>query len=94
MINTKAKESRKIHWIKKRLEGMGFYVVLSRASLGPFDLVALNAAGVLLIQVKCNSYPDAAESETLYNFNRMPLNAKKQVWMFSDGKREPAVKDY
>jgi len=93
-MNTKEKESRKIRWIKKRLEQIGFYVILSRASLGPFDLVAMNAAGVLLIQVKCNDWPDAAESETLYNFNRMPINSKKQAWVFYDGKKEPAVKDY
>ena len=93
-MNTKEKESRKIRWAKKRLEEIGFYVILSRASLGPFDLVAMNAAGVLLVQVKCNGYPDAAESETLYNFNRMPINSKKQVWLFRDGKKEPIVKDY
>jgi len=94
MINTKEKESRRLRSTKKHLETIGFYVVLSRASLGPFDLVAMNANGILFIQVKCNSWPDAAEEETIRNFNKCPKPYIKQVWRFDDRKVNPQVKTY
>ena len=94
MINTKEKESRRLRSAKKHLEGIGFYVVLSRASLGPFDLVAMNSNGVLFIQVKCNSWPDEAEEETIRLFDKAPRPYIKQVWRFDDHKVNPQVKTY
>jgi len=94
MINTKEKESRRLRSTKKHLENIGFYVVLSRASLGPFDLVAMNSNGILFIQVKCNSWPDEAEEETIRNFNKCPKPYIKQVWRFDDRKVNPQVKTY
>jgi len=93
-MNTKEKESRRIRWAKKRLENLGFYVMLSRASLGPFDLMAMNTNGVILIQVKCNNQPDAAERETITWFNKCPLGTVKQVWCFFDGRIDPEIKNY
>ena len=94
MINTKEKESRRLRSVKKHLETIGFYVVLSRASLGLFDLVAMNPNGILLIQVKCGSWPDEAEEETIRLFDKCPKPYIKQVWRFDDRKVNPQVKTY
>jgi hypothetical protein len=93
-MNTKSKESRRLYWIRDRLQEMGMYVILSRGSLGPFDLVAMSKNGVLLIQVKCNSWPDAAEKETLYNFDKCPVGSIKECWRFDDGKKDHQVITY
>lgn len=93
-MNTKEKESRKLRLIKKQLENVGYYVVLSRASLGPFDLIAIDKGGGKLIQVKVNTYPDEAEREELYRFNKCPLNFSKEVWIYHDRKRTPVVRYY
>lgn len=93
-MNTKAKESRKLYWAKRRLEQMGSYCILSRASLGPFDLCSLNKTGVLLVQVKCGRWASAEEEETIQLFNRCPCNTIKQVWRFDDRKQEPQVRTY
>lgn len=92
MINTKEKESRRLRLIKKQLEKVGYYVVLSRASLGPFDLVALDKTGGKLIQVKVNSYLTPVEKETITDFKCNPLNFSKEVWTYHDRVREPDIK--
>jgi uncharacterized protein with GYD domain len=94
MINTKEKESRRLRTLKKEFERLGCYVILSRASLGPFDLVVLDKSGVRLIQVKCNSWPDAAEDETIRAFNQCPVNTSRAVYRYDDGKRNPWIKFY
>ena len=93
-MNTKEKESRRLRSIKKDLEDLGWYVVLSRASLGPFDLVAIASVGVVLIQVKCNSDPGPDEVETISNFRTCPVGTLKQVWRFNDRKKDPIVTTY
>ena len=90
-MNTKAKESRKLHWAKSRLEELGYYVCLSRASLGPFDLVAMNNIGVRLVQVKCNKNPDEVERERIREFRMCPANTSKEVWRFDDGCDAPSL---
>ena len=94
MINTKEKESVKLRLIKKQLEAIGFYVILSRASLGPFDLVAMDRGGGKLIQIKVNSYLDAAERETIVNFDKCPLNFSKEVWCYQDKVKQPVIRVY
>ena len=94
MINTKEKESIKLRLIKKQLEAVGYYVILSRASLGPFDLVALDKGGGKLIQVKVNSYPDPAERETLNSFDKCPFSFSKEAWTYYDGVKQPTIRYY
>lgn len=93
-MNSKEKESRRMRAAKKYLEALGFYVILSRASLGPFDLVAINRLGILLVQIKCNAWPDQAEEETIRLFDKCPASSVKQCWRYDDRRVNPQVRTY
>jgi Holliday junction resolvase len=62
---SKRKGTRNEHRSKKLLEAQGFAVTRAAGSLGLFDLVAIGATKILLVQVKSNRFPGRAEVEGL-----------------------------
>lgn len=89
-MNTKAKGSRRERQARKILELAGYYVVKAGGSLGLFDLVALGPSGARLVQVKSNERPRPAERERLELFPHFRYTSK-EVWVFFDRQREPAI---
>jgi hypothetical protein len=57
-----------------------------------FDVIALSAEGVRLIQVKSNRDASPLEREAIQLFDGLPANATKEVWIFRDRVREPIIK--
>jgi hypothetical protein len=70
----------------------GYHVNRAAGSLGMFDVVAINAQGVRLIQVKSNRDASPQEREAIQLFEGLPANATKEVWIFRDYAREPIIK--
>lgn len=90
---SKAKGTRIEHKVKRRLEAAGYSVCRAGASLGAWDLIAIAASGVRLIQVKGGAKPYCcpAERETLELFPAPP-HVSKELWLWTDYEREPVVK--
>jgi hypothetical protein len=61
------------------LQAADYHVTRAAGSLGMFDIVAINAQGVRLIQVK--TYRDASplEREAIQLFDGLPTNATKDL---------------
>lgn len=92
-MNCKSKGSRTERKAKALLEQRGYHLVMkSGASLGLFDLIAVGVDydHALLIQVKSNRRPDKGEMERLQSF-QCPAFCRKQVWVFRDREKEPAI---
>ncbi len=89
-MNAKAKGARRERQARTILETAGYFVVKAGGSLGIFDLVALGPAGARLIQVKSNEKPRPAERERLELFPHLPY-CSKELWIFHDRVREPAI---
>lgn len=89
--DTKAKGARNERRSRRLLEAAGFCVVRAGGSLGPFDLVALNASCVLLVQVKSNRWPSEAELETMRSFPA-PHGSLKVIHRWDDRKHLPQVR--
>lgn len=92
MLNPKRKGTRNEHRTMRLLEAAGYSCLRSAASLSEFDVVAIEATDVLLVQVKTNRWPDTAEMEGLKLF-RCPANARKIVHRWKDRSRLPDVKE-
>ncbi|MEW6606046.1 MAG: hypothetical protein AB1414_01160 [bacterium] len=93
MINKKAKGARQERKAKKILELAGYNVTKVGASLGIFDLVAINRHKIKLIQVKSN-YISPEEKEQIALFANCPENTSKEIWIFRDFQKEPIIKYY
>jgi len=89
-MNTKAKGSRREWQAMKILEGLGYLVTHAAASLGMFDLIALNSTSMRLIQVKANRNPSKAEMEAMKHL-LVPSCASKEIWIFEDRKATPSI---
>lgn len=89
-MNAKAKGSRRERQARTILETTGYHVIKAGGSLGIFDLVALGPQGARLVQVKSNEKPRPAERERLELFPRLPY-CSKELWVFYDRQREPAI---
>jgi hypothetical protein len=74
------------------LEAAGYACTRSAASLGPWDIVAIGSADVVLVQVKTGDWPGSAETETMRLFPAPP-NCRKLVHRWRDGERIPDVKE-
>jgi len=73
------------------LEALGYCVLKSGGSFGPFDLVAWDAAAFKLIQIKSGSARlSAIEREQIAAVNA-PSNATKECWVFRDRCRQPSI---
>ena len=90
MIKTKAKGSRRERKVKKILENQGYICLKSAASLGIFDLVCFNGIEIRFIQVKSNYYPPK-EKRKIKEFDLLPPNSKKEIWVFKNYHREPII---
>ncbi|MBN1436191.1 MAG: hypothetical protein JW936_03880 [Sedimentisphaerales bacterium] len=92
-MNTKAKGNRLEHKAIKLLESVGYQCMRSAASLGPFDILAMNRLGMRCIQVKANAWPRPEERETLEAAGKnLPSNALIECWRWNDRAREPLIK--
>jgi Holliday junction resolvase len=91
-MNTKRKGSRAEHRAMKILESSGYSCTRAAASLGVFDVVAIGARDVRLIQVKsgdrCQISP--TEREAIRTFVA-PINVSREIWKFHDGVRSPII---
>ena len=74
------------------LEALGYQCVRAAGSHGPFDLVAFNASGLLLVQVKSNEWATPAECESM-SLVPVPANATKLVHRWDDRVKLPQVKE-
>jgi Holliday junction resolvase len=90
-MNAKRKGNRQEHRAMKILEAAGYSCTRAAASLGVFDIVAINGQGVRLIQVKSNRPPCPAERETIELFP-VPRGVSKEIWIFRDRQRTPTIK--
>lgn len=72
------------------LESAGYCCTRAAASFGVFDIVAISATDILLVQVKSNRLPSAPEIEAIKLFVA-PANCRKLVHVWHDRKRLPRV---
>lgn len=100
-MNTKRKGSRIVYKIRERLLGCGYqWVIISAASLGPFDIIAISTRDIRLIQAKANKWPGRAELDKIEKTEVPDLGRFtdavfiKEVWCWKDYVREPDVKRF
>jgi len=91
-MNTKRKGNRNEHKSIKLLERRGYACTRAAASLGVFDIVAIGATDILLVQCKSNEWPRAAEMESIKLFPA-PTICRKLVHRWRDRRPEPDVKE-
>ncbi len=92
-MNSKRKGTRLERKTIAMLKASGYLCIRSAASLGPFDILAINPLGLRCIQVKSNTWPRPEERESLRNAAKaMPANAFIEVWRWDDGARKPIIK--
>jgi Holliday junction resolvase len=91
-MNKKAKGNRSEYKTMRLLEAVGYECFRMAASKGAFDVIAVSASDVLLIQVKSNRLPSAFEMETIKAFE-CPINARKIVHVWQDRKCLPVVRE-
>lgn len=90
-MNTAAKGRRLEHKTRERLEAEGYDVLRSAASKGSWDLVAIRATDIRLVQVKANAWPGSVEMESM-QLTKVPANCSREVWRWDDRAREPRVR--
>ena len=91
-MNNKRKGSRAEHRAIKMLEATGYRCTRAAGSLGVFDVVAIGARDVRLLQVKCGDRCTVTpvEREAIRLFVA-PVNASREIWKFHDGVRTPII---
>jgi Holliday junction resolvase len=89
-VNSKAKGSRNEHRSMAVLEAAGYACTRAAASLGAWDIIAIDSMDVVLGQVKTRDWSGAAEMQTLAVF-RAPENCRKLVHRWRDRYRIPDV---
>jgi hypothetical protein len=89
---SKRKGSRNEHKAMKILQAAGYNTTRAAGSFGMFDVIAINAQGLRLIQVKTNRDASPVEREGIALFDGLPANATKEVWIFRDYAKEPIIK--
>ena len=90
-MNTKAKGTRNEHKTMKYLERHHYACTRSAASLGLWDVIAIRADNVMVIQVKSNCWPGSEEMEALELFE-CPKCVSREVWRWDDYARHPKVR--
>ncbi len=91
-MNAKRKGNRQEHRSMKLLEAAGYSCTRAAASLGAWDIIAIGATDIVLVQVKTRDWPCAEEMETLRLF-RAPANARKLVHRWRDRQQLPDTKE-
>lgn len=91
-MNTKKKGSAAERKAMRLLEAAGYRCTRAAGSLGTFDVIAIGAADVRLIQVKCGDrcQVSALERESMTLFVA-PANTSKEIWKFFDRRRDPLI---
>ena len=90
-LNASAKGARAERRSMAVLEANGYRCTRSAASRGAWDIIAISAADVLLIQVKSNNWPSAVEMEALKEFPA-PINTRRLVHRWRDRQSFPDVR--
>ena len=72
------------------LELAGYTVHRIAGSHGEWDLIAIDAVGGLLVQVKSRDWPGTLERQALAEYIAPP-NFRKVIHRWRDGAREPEV---
>lgn len=92
-MNSKRKGTRLEHKTITMLKAAGYTCIRSAASLGAFDILAINPLGIRCIQVKSNTWPRPAERQSLREAACcMPPNAFVEVWRWDDNARKPVIR--
>jgi Holliday junction resolvase len=90
-MNSKAKGSRCERRCMRILERAGYATSRSSASLGVFDVFAVSAQCVRLVQVKSGTqYLRSHEREAIQLF-QTPANVTKECWRFPDRCKQPLI---
>ena len=89
---SKRKGTRNEHRSINLLEASGYRCTRSAASLGMWDIIAIGAGDVLLVQVKTSRPPSRAETEALKQF-RAPPPCRKLLHIWRDRQRLPEVRN-
>jgi hypothetical protein len=73
------------------LTAAGYACSRAAASLGIFDVVAIGAADIRLVQVKSGgAYCSSVERELIARFVA-PWNCSREIWRFPDRCKEPFI---
>jgi hypothetical protein len=72
------------------LEAAGFEAYRMAGSHGPFDVIGISNAGIVLVQCKLNGMPKAWEIEQMKGA-QCPCNGRKLLHAYEPGRRMPAV---
>lgn len=90
-MNTKRKGAKAEHRCMKILTDAGYSCSRAAASLGIFDVVAIGAGDIRLVQVKSGgAYCSAIEREQIARFIA-PWNCSREIWRFPDRCKEPLI---
>jgi Holliday junction resolvase len=89
---SKRKGSRNERKAMKILQAAGYHTTRAAGSFGMFDIIAINAHGLRLIQVKTNRDASPVHREQIALFDQLPSNATKEIWIFMDRVEEPIQK--
>jgi len=92
-MNCKRKGTRLERKTILMLKAAGYTCIRSAASMGPFDILAINPLGIRCIQVKSNDWPRPEVREGLRMAAMgLPPYARVECWRWNDGAREPIIK--
>jgi predicted RNA binding protein YcfA (HicA-like mRNA interferase family) len=92
-VNSRYVKGRRLEYRSmKLLESAGYQCFRMAGSHGEFDLVAIGAADIVLVQAKGTNWPGAAEMEALRAF-RCPGNCRKLIHRWRDRQRLPDVRE-
>ncbi len=91
-MNAKAKGSRAERRVITALEAAGYCCTRAAGSLGVWDVIAIGAHDIRLVQVKagdrCQVSP--AEKEQMQLFVAPP-NASREIWRYFDRAKAPSI---
>jgi Holliday junction resolvase len=91
-MNSKAKGSRNEHRSIAILEAAGYRCTRSSASLGVFDVIAIGALDIILLQVKTRDWPGSMEMESIKLF-KAPANCRRIIHRWRDRQAAPDVRE-
>lgn len=84
-MNTARKGRRSEHLIRDFLAADGFLVIRAAASKGPFDLVAIGAERIRLVQVKSGGAAVGSAERNVLRALRVPAICSVEIWRYRKG---------
>lgn len=91
-MNKKAKGSRRERQTIELLQAQGYACTKSGGSLGVFDVIAIGARDMLLVQCKSNRWPSSVEMASIEDF-KAPANCRKLIHRWRDRASIPDVRE-